>query len=66
VLQSILPSFKSINCREEKQLEIDQYGLFEADTEISKISKSCFPLHYQKYDVFDALSYFQKLKNQEL
>jgi len=33
-----------------------------ADTGISKIFKSCFLLHYQKYDVFYALPFFQNLK----
>jgi len=37
-----------------------------ADTDISIIFKSCFLLHYQKYDVFYALPFFQKLKNQDL
>jgi len=32
-----------------------------ADTDISKIFKSCFLLHYQKY-VFYALPFFQNLK----
>jgi len=51
-------------------LEIDRYGFFEADshgpisiTDISKIFKSCFLLHYKKYDVFYALPFFQ---NQDL
>ena len=47
-------------------LEIDRYGFFEADTDISKIFKPCFLLHYQKYDVFYALPFFQNLKNQDL
>jgi len=47
-------------------LEIDRYGFFEADTDISKIFKSCFLLHYQRYDVFYALTFFQNLKNQDL
>jgi len=54
--------------------EIDQYGFFEAKTnisaihgpiptsDISKIFRSCFLLHYQKYDVFYALSFLQKLE----
>jgi len=46
--------------------EIDRYGFFEADTDISKIFKSCFLPHYQKYDVFYALPFLQKLKNQDL
>jgi len=37
-----------------------------ADTNISKIFKSCFLLHYQKYDVFYILPFFQNLKNQDL
>jgi len=37
-----------------------------ADTDISKIFKSCFLLHYQKYNVFYALPFLQKLKNQDL
>jgi len=38
-----------------------------ADTDISKIFKSCFfLLHYQKYDVFYTLPFFQNLKNQDL
>jgi len=48
------------------RVEIGRYGFFEADTDISKIFKSCFLLHYQKYDVFYALPYFQKLNNQDL
>jgi len=47
-------------------LEIDRYGFFEANTDISKIFKSCYLLHYQKYNVFYALHFFQKLKNQDL
>jgi len=47
-------------------VEIDRYGFFEADTDISKIFKSCFLLHYQRYDVFYALPFFQNLKNQDL
>jgi len=31
-----------------------------ADTDISKIFKSCFLLHYQKYDVFYAIPFFSK------
>ena len=54
-------------------LEIEQYGFFGADTNIStihgqiadtsisKILKSCFLLHYQKY-VFHALPFLQKLQ----
>jgi len=30
-------------------------------TDISKIFKSCFRFHHQKYDVFYALPFFQKL-----
>jgi len=49
-------------------------AFFEVDTDIStihgpipitnifKIFKSCFLLHYQRYDVFYALPFFQKLK----
>jgi len=54
------------------KLEIDRYGFFEADTaisadtDISKIFKSCFLLHYQRYDVFYALPSFQNLNNQDL
>jgi len=33
-----------------------------ADTDISKIFKSCFLVHYQKYDVFYALPFFKTLK----
>jgi len=47
-------------------VEIDRYGFCEADTDISKIFKSCFLLHYQRYDVFYALPFFQNLKNQDL
>jgi len=49
-----------------KNLEIDWYGFFEADTDISKIFKSWFLLHYQKYDVFYALPFLQNWKNQDL
>jgi len=48
------------------RLEIDRYGFFEADTNISEIYKSCFLLHYQKYDEFYALPFFQNLRNQDL
>ena len=48
------------------KIEIDRYGFFEADTDISKILKSCFLLHYQNYNVFYALPFFQNLKNQDL
>jgi len=46
----------------KSKLEIDRYGFFEADidTDISKLFKSCFLLHYQKYDVFYALPFFSK------
>ena len=37
-----------------------------ADTDVSKIFKSCFLLHYRRYDVFYALPFFQNLKNQDL
>jgi len=53
-------------------LEIDRYGFFGTDTDISaihgpitdisKILKSCFLLHYQKCYVFYALPFFQKLQ----
>jgi len=55
-------------------LEIDRYGFFGASTDadisaihgpitdISKIFKSCFLLHYQNYNVFCALPFFQKLQ----
>ena len=45
-------------------LEIDWYGFSEADTDISKIFKSCFLLHYQKNGEFHALghTFFQKLQ----
>ena len=36
------------------------------DTDISKIFKSCFLLHYQKYNVFYALPFFKNFKNQDL
>ena len=48
------------------KIEIDRYGFFEAITDISKTFKSCFLLHYQKYDIFYALPFFQNLKNQAL
>jgi len=54
------------------KLEIDRYGFFGADTDISAIHGpiaditeifiSCFLLHYQKYYVFYALPFFQKLQ----
>ena len=47
-------------------LEIDRYGFIEADTDISKIFKSCFLLCYQKYGVFCAVPFFKNLKNQDL
>jgi len=43
-------------------LEIDRYGFFEADTDTSKSFKSCLLLHYQKYDVFYVLPFFETLK----
>jgi len=57
---------------QKTQLEIDRYGFFGvdtdahispidapiADTNISEIFKSCFLLHYQKYNVFYALPFF--------
>ena len=53
-------------------VETNQYGFFGADTDISavhvliisisKIFKSCFLLHYQKYNVFYALPFFKNLK----
>jgi len=53
-------------------LEIDQYGFFGTDadisanygpiTDISKFLKSCFLLHYQKYNVFYALPFLKNLK----
>jgi len=53
------------------ELEIDRYGFFGADAyvsavhepiaDISKIFKSCFLLHYQKYYVFYALPFSEKL-----
>jgi len=56
-------------------IKIDLYGFFEADTDIlavhgliadiSKILNFGFLLHYQKYDVFCALPFFQKLKKTE-
>jgi len=57
-------------------VEIDRYSFFGADadipanygpiTDISKICKSCFLLHYQKYDVVYALLFFKNFKNQDL
>jgi len=57
-------------------LEIDRYGFFGTDilaiqgpiliTDISKIFKSCFLLHYQKYYAFYALPFFQNFKNRDL
>jgi len=47
-------------------LEIDQYGFFGADTDISKICKSCLLIHYQKYNEFYALCCFKNLQNQDL
>jgi len=59
-------------------MEINRYGFFGADTNIlaihgpmpitgiSKIVKSCFLLHYQKYSVFYALPFFRNFKNQDL
>jgi len=58
-------------------IEIDRYGFFDADTDISaihgpitdisKIFKSCFWLHYQKYCVY-SMPYlsFKNFKNQDL
>jgi len=62
----------------DTRVEIDQYGFFVidtnisakyqpiADTDISKIFKFCFLLHYQKYNVFYALRFFKNFKNQDL
>ena len=57
-------------------LEIDRYGLLGADTDtsaihgpitdISKILKYCFLLHYQKYNVFYAVLFLKNFKNQDL
>jgi len=59
------------------EVEIDQYDFSGADTnisanygpiaytDISKIFKSCFLLHYQKYNVFYALPLFEKLQKSE-
>jgi len=57
-------------------VEVNRYGFFGVDTgisaihgpitDISKIFKSCFLLHYQKCNVFYVLPFFQKLKNQNL
>jgi len=61
-----------------KELEIDRYGFFGADTDtstihgpiadtdISQIFKSCFLLHYQKLYVFYALPFLKNFKNQDL
>jgi len=35
-------------------------------TDISKSFKSCFLLHYQKRNVFYALTFFKNFKNQDL
>jgi len=53
----------------------DQYGFLGADTDvlavhrpitdISKIFKSCFLPHYQKYNVFYALPFFKNFKYQD-
>ena len=52
------------------RIEIDQYGFSGADidisairgpiADISQIFRSTFLLHYQKYNVFYALTFFQK------
>jgi len=52
--------------------EIDRNNFFEADTNITAIHgpianifiifQSCFLLHYQKYDIFYALPFFQKFE----
>jgi len=54
------------------RLEINRHGFLGADTDISaihgpianisKIFKFCFLLHYQNYNVFYALPFFQKLQ----
>ena len=53
-------------------IKINRYGFFGANTDISVIHgpiadisknfKSCFLLHYQKYNVFYALPFYQKLQ----
>jgi len=60
------------------KLEIDRYGFFGvnidisaihgqiADTNTPNIFKSCFLLHYQKYNVFYALLFYKNFKNQDL
>ena len=58
--------YKTFSIRRGFELEIDRYGFFEADTDTSKIFKSCIVLHYQTYDVFCALPFFQNLENQDL
>jgi len=57
------------------KIRIDRYDFFGADADISaihgpiadadisEIFKSCFLLHCQKYNVFHALPFFQKLQN---
>jgi len=56
--------FSQSNKNLSKILEIDRFGISgaDADTDIFRILKSCFLLHYQKYYVFYALPFSQKLQ----
>jgi len=59
-------------------LEIDLYGSFGANTNITAIHElttdtdictifiSCFLFHHQKYNVFYAKPFFQNFKNKDL
>jgi len=63
VIQSIKRlGFSQSNKNLSKILEIDRFGISGADTDIFRILKSCFLLHYQKYYVFYALPFSQKLQ----
>jgi len=59
IIHKVCHSFKTL------LVEIDRYGFFEVDADISKFFKSCILLHYQSYDVFYALPSFQNLENQD-
>ena len=52
-------SAKIKNFKDEKETDVSAIHGPIADTDISKIFKSSFLLHYQKYNVFYALPFFR-------
>jgi len=67
-----LVKYLRLGLKKGSRPQINQYGFFEANTDIyaihgpipifPKIFKSYFLRHYQKRDAFYALPFFQKLK----